>query len=218
MKPEYRSQHQLRNEIIKSGAVLLLAVILLISAVFAWFGGDENPTIEPFLIRIKDDNDSFELGSDIVTDKLVVLPCATILGDSTISVNDFSKAIKVMPLEVESPMPNDVSITIETVPGLHFYIDINYDKNNDNALSYAQTITDNFINGQGNDTSIDMQYKLPDDYIEEDNLYRHWVAIVYWADYDHEMDDGSLIGDIINNEGRIELNSTMSFKVIRDDA
>lgn len=237
MKTEFRTKRQLRKEIIKSAALLLLAVILLVSVALAWFRSAEDATIEPFMVRIKNNLNESELGSDIVAERVIVLPCATILGDPSISVSDFSKAVKVMNLQVESPLPNDVGINIETVPGLHFYIDTDYYSNNEitnedgttkTVLDYAGIIMENYNNGSGNNISKTMSFDLtevtdPDGTVrardlEDDGKYRHWVSVVYWADYDFITDNNQSIGDIINETGRIELNSTMSFKVIYDDA
>lgn len=227
MKNEYRTRRQLRLEFIKSAAVFLLAMVMLVSMVLAWLETYSNVIIDPFTISIRGGNGE-EFGSDVVTDRLVILPSATILGDPDISVVDFSNSIKVMPLEVESSAPNDISIEILTAPGLHFFIDTNYDKDEDSALTYAQTIMDNFYAGSGNDLSIPMQYDLtpvtdkdgtphPKDQ-DSDGFYRHWVAVVYWADYDHITQSGDSIGDIINKTGNVSLTSSMSFKRVNDKA
>ncbi|MBQ4560886.1 MAG: hypothetical protein IJA55_00975 [Clostridia bacterium] len=209
---EKAKKRHLRNEIIKSGAILLLAVVLLVSAVFAWFGDEDVATISPMYISIQTEEGEPELGQDIITDKSVILPAATKLGDSEISVSDFSKAIRVMPLEVESPMPNDVSITIGVPRGLHYYIDTDYVKGEDTNLTYSQTINDNYTSGLGNNTNKLLKYTADD---KVGNLYKHDVAIVFWADY-HYVDEisGKSYGQIIDEEGQLDLNATMSFKIV----
>lgn len=207
-----RKRH-LRNEFIKSGAILLLAIVLLVSAVLAWFGDETNVSIAPFYLSVKSEQDGTELGQNIVTDKSVILPSATKLGDSEISVSDFSKAIRVMPLEVESPLPNNVSISIDVPDGLHYYIDTDYVAVTDTNLAYSQRINGNHTVGSGNDEDTILVY-APTDYFEEGNVYKHMVAIVFWADYHHMTDSGKTYGQIIDEEGILNLNAMMSFKII----
>lgn len=221
---EHARKRHLRNEFIKSGAILLLAVILLVSAVLAWFGDEATTSIAPFYLAIKSEDNGTELGQDIVTEKSVVLPSATKLGDPEISVSDFSKAIKVMPLEVESPMPNNVSISITVPKGLHYYIDTDYVKGTDTDLSYAQIINDNHKASTSTDETVEPPVSGNDEdvelvYVEADhdtvnNVYKHMVAIVFWADYHHTTDNGKTYGEIINENGTLELNALMSFKIV----
>ncbi len=215
MKPvEIARKRHLRNEFIKSGAILLLALVLLVSAVLAWFGDFSSVTVASMYVSIKTDDTGAELGQDIVTEKSVILPSATKLGDKEISVSDFSKAIRVMPLEVESPMPNDVSITIEVPEGLHYYIDTDYVKNVDTDMAYSQTINDNHTEGTGtpgNDEDVILKYTEDD---KVGSLYKHMVAIIFWADFDHKTDSGNTYGEIIDQVGQLDLNAKMSFKII----
>ncbi len=221
MRPvELERKRHLRNEFIKSGAILLLAIVLLITVVFAWFGDETNVSIDPFYLSIKSEQDGTELGQDIVTEKSVILPAATKLGDSDISVADFSKAIRVMPLEVESPMSNNVSISIKVPNGLHYYIDTDYVAGTDTNLNYSQIINDNHGNNTGNDEDAILVYDPVNDRHEQTVndvttvVYKHMVAIVFWADYHHETDSGKTYGQIIDEEGILNLNAMMSFKII----
>jgi len=214
MKPvDAARKRHLRNEFIKSGAILLLAVVLLVSAVFAWFGNYTNVKVASFYLSVKSENEGTELGQDIVTEKSVVLPAATKLGDTEISVTDFSKAIRVMPLEVESPMSNNVSIEITVPEGLHYYIDTDYVKGEDTDIGYAQIITDNHTAQKGNDSNVELVY-TDSDYYQPTNVYKHMVAIVFWADYHHMTDSGKTFGQIIDEEGELRLNALMSFKIV----
>lgn len=237
MKPEYRTKHLLRVEFIKSGAVLLLALILLISAVFAWFGDEQSVDIEPFTISFDSPDLNDELGSEVVTDKSVYLPCATKLGDASISDRDFANAIRIMPLKVESTVSNDVEIAIETIDaGLHFYIDVNrYYYNEDGervektSFDYAKAIIADSNKSVDDETRIidkpvTMKYDLTqvegsdgtlkDRDLDDDGRYRHWVTVIYWADYDYKLKNGKTVGEMIE-QGEVSFNSTMSFKVKR---
>lgn len=219
MKQQNRTTRQLRIEFVKSGAVLLLSVILLLSVVVAWFSEDEPAFIEPFGVSIQTGEDGYELGLDIITEKEIILPSATVLGDATISELDFSKSIYIMTPNVASPQLKTVNIDIDTAPGLHYYIDLNYGANNaDNkALYYATEIYNNFMANKDlaepdycydKDTTLDFNQN---EYNSKDEEYQHRIAIVLWADYDFVMEDGRTIGQTINEEGTVGLNAIFSF-------
>ena len=229
MDPIKYRRLQLRKELIKSGAILLLALVLLLSAAFAWFGDDSDVSIEPFLISIKTEGGDVVLDESLNARRELVLPAATKLSDESISYVDFSNVLKIMPLEVITPTAPGVVITIDPAPGLHYYIDTEYiepvddviTETTDTELKYATIIKNNLTaETNTNDTSATFYYD-PEDYDEAEKVYKQMVAVVYWADYDYEYEpdtpynDGTepiQLHEIIRNKGEITMNVLMNFK------
>ena len=100
------------------------------------------------------------------------------------------------------------------------YPDItDYVSGTDTELSYSQIINDNYNNAEtsDNDTNKVLKYQSSD-FNDEKNVYRHMVAIVMWADYDAvDIKSGKTFGEVIDENGTLELNASMSFKVVTID-
>lgn len=204
MKLGSGNKGHLKKEFIKSGAILLLAVILLVSAVLAWFADNKSTDVAAFYLSVKNEQGEMELGQNIKTPNSIVLPCATKIDDPEMSVTAVSKALKVIPLDVESSKFENVEIVVKVPNGIHFYIDLDYDAGDDTAVKYADSI----IGGLDNDPSKKELEYVATDYDTVNKVYRHMVAIVFWADYDTL--GGSIEGLAVGEE--IRFNANMSFK------
>ena len=192
----------LKKEFIKSGAMLLLAVVLLVTAVLAWFGDSEDVSIEPFLLSINSETDGIVLDEETIKDNIIILPAATDIDDDSISSEDLSKVIKVIPLQVISSDAEYVEISLMTEAGLHYYIDAEYNGKTYEVLDYATAIKAK----TANDKPATFKYE-EGDLDSTDNMKKRWVMIVFWADYE-------MHGETIRSDGEVNLNARMRFKPV----
>ena len=200
----------LKKEFIKSGAMLLLAVVLLVTAVLAWFGDSEGVSIEPFLLSIDSEIDGVRLDEDTVANKVVILPAATKLGDPTISEADFAKVIKIVPYEVKSGKSGSVAVNLTLEEGLNCYIDTEYKASDNKELEYSDIIfEDPPVLDENNGITATFTYNDLD-YDEEKKEYNRMVALVFWADYDTHI-------ETIRSEGQVELNVLMFVRAVNEN-
>ncbi len=186
---------QLKLEFIKSAALLLLAIVLLVSVAFAWFRTiDENASVLTIALSVTSpEGDKIGIGSDVSIARNIVLPCATKLTDSTISAEDFSRAVVV---EVYTVTPSvaaslSVSVTPETgSEGLHYYV-CNY---NDQTSTY----------------SIAESIKIGEVTYDEEKVLSipkgdSKIAVVYWAEYNDAFESA------VNGSKKIEYKAVVNF-------
>ena len=179
---------QLRNEFIRSGAVLLLALILLIGAVLAWFGDYQGASIGPFLLAIQSPEGAIDLGNDVTLERNIVIPAATKVDDDSISAEDLSLVIKVEKYTIYAREALSLYVKVEPhedVEGLHYYIDAEEDDDTDTELTYATAIKNATVKPDS-----EANVTLTDNDAQETVIgsatytYKREIYIIYWADYD----------------------------------
>ena len=172
-------------EFIKSAAMLLLAVILLVGAVFAWFGQKELSEIGSITLSIESPNSGLYLGDDVAIKESIVLPCATRLDRTdVISADDFSKALYMLTYPVHSPSPVSAEVKVElddSVTGFHYYIDS--DHKNETVGSYAESIYEKEVDYDTKATFTFTESDLKTGSEGSSEEYVRKVAVVFWADY-----------------------------------
>ena len=172
-----KNYKNLKKEFIKSTAILVLALVLLVTAVVAWFSDSQSADIGDFLLSIETEDGGIFLGDDVAVERDVVLPCATKVDDSAISVSDFSKAIYVETFDINaSNSVNNAVISVTSDESdIHYYIDGLYDSN-DTPMSLAQTIK--------NDTAeVHRNKDFEIDFTESDQPRTRKIAVVFWGNY-----------------------------------
>ncbi len=207
MSSENNRAKHLKKEFIKSGAMLLLAIVLLVTAVLAWFGDTENASIEPFALAIDSNMEGVRLDEDTVADKVVILPAATKLSDESISASDLAKVIKIVPYRVISDKSGSADIELELEKGLYCYIDTEYEPGENLEKKYADVIHTNKntipMPDDNNKMYANFSYKN-EDLDSETGEYIHTVGLIFWADYDATIET--------IKEGQIELNVQLTVK------
>lgn len=185
----------IKREFIKSAAVLVLALILLVTAVVAWFANRSTSEISDFPISIETDDGGVYLGDSVVIKRSVVLPCATKFDE--IESSDFSKAIYIETFEIKANTDvkkAEITVTTEDSPNLHYYIIANYNPDRDYAAEIKEFTEDVDIKcniGFGSNDVIN-------------NQYQRTVAVVFWADYNAETEAAI-------KSGKLDLSATVKF-------
>ena len=187
------------KEFLKSIAVLVLAMILLVSAVVAWFGINRETDIVSFLISVETEKGDVHI--DGIVDRNFVLPCATKMKDQTISTQDFSKALyfETFKIKVNSNVKKVTASVDESNADLHYYIVTDY-ADTYNALNYATLI-------KNNEDKIDQNPVI--DFTGSqivNGVYEKTVAVVFWADYTDAVKN-----EIINNK-KMNFEATVVFE------
>lgn len=168
---------QLRLEFIKSAAMLLLAVVLLISVAFAWFKSAPETTnvLDITLSVTSPEGEHIGLGTDVTVARSIVLPCATKFMDQDISSTDFSRAIVVEVYTLEPSVAAKVSVSVtpdSASSGLHYYV-CSYTEGTDET-SIAQALYD------GAEYDKTTQLSIP--------TGESKIAVVYWAEYNEAFE------------------------------
>lgn len=173
---------------VKSFAVLLLAVVLLITSVFAWFTSGSSATatgmsisvVTPETVRVSD------YGSLTITEQLY-LPAATKANE--VLQADLAKVILVRQYTITSSAAS-VTLNIpssDITSGLHYHIDTSYDGGSgDTPDSYAEVIKSDpstVVADTGSGVVIDLT--------DSGSSSTATIAIVFWADYDSAWNNNS---------------------------
>ncbi|MBE6574183.1 MAG: hypothetical protein E7652_07305 [Ruminococcaceae bacterium] len=173
------SMKNIKKEFIKSAAVLVLALILLITAVVAWFTNKTTADISDFSLSIQSEDGGIYLGDGVAIERSLVLPCATkvVNNDGSISYNDFAKAMYVETFKVkasENVIKAKVSVALpSSVTDLHYYIEPYYDNNDSNYL-----LAEWIIDEQDYDNDLVINFAAGGA-----AAYERTIAVVFWAEY-----------------------------------
>ena len=169
---------RIKREFIKSAAVMLLALTVLISAVFAWFAVSNTSDISQFALRIETDDGGVYLGDDVAVSRSIVLPCATKFDDPTISSADLAKAVYIETFDIKAAQDvKKAEITVTTEDeDLHYYIVGNY--NTDKTPEYLADEIQEFPE------DVDLKCTIGFAQTElNGGQYERTVAVIFWAEY-----------------------------------
>ena len=167
-------------EFVKSTVILLLAVVLLVSAVFAWFMDSNIARGTGMSVNLVSSSGGIAIESSVTLKETIYVPAATKWNEVTVS--DLSKVLYIREYPLTSPVDEGVTITV-TLPagatGVHFYIDTCCDSN-DSAYNYAVRI-------KNTHSLVDVATKTLDPseltYNSGSELYSGKVAVVFYVDY-----------------------------------
>jgi len=199
-----KSYLNLKREFIKSAATLILALILLVTAVVAWFSISTITKVSNFVLSVQTEDGGIYLADTVAVKSSFVLPCATKHEDDTISANDLSQAIHVETFDIM--ISSDVKkFTVSVTPSedsknLHFYIDGNY-TNIDSVSSLATEIKE-----FPEDVDADMTYTTSNQQATE-GYYKRTVAVVFWAEYNDETEAELMVEEI----SKLEFSALVEF-------
>lgn len=204
-----KTKNQLKLEFVKSAVMLLLAFILLISVAFAWFrgGGDSEQEVVTLSVSLTSPEQSdVELGSDVVRERSIVLPCATKLGDTSIDLDDFKSAVAVDIYTIAAASDVEVEVIVEPVedeegkemPIPHYYVCSDYTADMTNEALAEIAYNNHYAVNNPNDKST--TFVMPKDVDKK-------VAIVYWSDYNNEFESG-----VNGNTGKYVYKANVHFK------
>lgn len=179
-----KSYKNLKKEFIKSAAVLILALVLLVTAVVAWFTFVDTSQVSDFAITIETEDGGVYLGDDVAIERDIVLPAATKIDDTSISKEDFAKVMYIETFQIiASSDVTKAAVTVtEEYDDLHYYIDGNYSAN-DTALTLAGNIKEDFTEDRDKDLSI--TFSAGD---AGESGYERTVAVVFWADFNTDTE------------------------------
>ncbi len=204
-----KKKNQLKLEFVKSTAMLLLAFVLLISVALAWFERDGIEDIEAATISVyfeSPEESDVGLGSEVTTDRTVVLPCATKLGEAEIDKNDFVNAVVVDVYTIEAASNVNVEVSVKPNEGssdnLHYYVCCDY-SDATTVQDLAKLIFENHSK-ENNPNDTPGKFTMPPN---DDKK----VAIVYWADYDDAFETS-----VNGNEGKYEYSVLVHFRALNE--
>lgn len=205
----FRKMKKSTVEFVKSFALLLLALTLLVTAVLAWFKTGDMPTIEPFLLSINSEDLGLSFGNgELSESRVIYLPAATKNTDETISSSDLAKVLRVETFEVNASEKVSLTVKIENISeGLNYYIDTEYNSSTSTASSYAEIIKNSPTSCN---TPMDFTY-TDEDIVEDgesedaDAKYMHTFAVVFWADYTDDFSDNALPGNAADKSYNVEV-------------
>ena len=166
-----KQSHTVR--LVRSGLILLLASVLLVSAVLAWFVDTDIATGEGMGVNVNNSGGSVYVDAGVTLNEMVLIPAATKPDDAGVSGADLGKVIFIKRYNVRSKDGADVDATVTLPAGsrLHYLF-----------LESNQPVTDSAYYGtylKGHLADKDQPYVLD----IADNQTMGSVVIIFYADF-----------------------------------